>query len=398
VALPKGRAKLRARRKRIHENALKRREAAQNDPARVTAPLTPRTLNRELESSTRLRFGPEEAALDSQFRSNAERQRLIPGWFQNYLDSIKQAEASRIQQHAQAQAEITARSGQPDQFASGSQAGQQAQAARGASTANFQNLMTTQNLARGTYYSQLGVAGQGAQVQALQQNAGLARGLERERQDLGRQKGDYKVQLKGQLRDKERQYGLERAAFGLKEADVALDAADKRADNRRQNRAAQDARRAKRDADRWKRAEFIAKYGVTPQEARTLSPQELARRIKSHKPGKAGGSSGDSDGSGGSSVTPTQRRDAKRTFRTALDLAQGAARAGGSSGDIARFLQSKKIRDPLVRQAAAETAVNGGVSPSLRKRFYKEYGIYLRVARKRVVRNAPFRNGEQRPT
>jgi hypothetical protein len=228
VALPKGRAKLRARKKRIHTNALKRREAAQNDPARVTAPLTPRTLNRELESSTRLRFGPEEQALDSQFRANAERQRLIPGWFQNYLDSIKQAEASRIQQHAQAQAEITARSGQPDQFASGSQAGQQAQAARGASTANFQNLMTTQNLARGTYYSQLGVAGQGAQVQALQQNAGLARGLERERQDLGRQKGDYKVQLKGQLRDKERQYGLERAAFGLKEYDARSDAAAKR--------------------------------------------------------------------------------------------------------------------------------------------------------------------------
>jgi hypothetical protein len=389
VALPKGRAKLRARKKRIHTNALKRREAAQNDPARVTAPLTPRTLNRELESSTRLRFGPEEQALDSQFRANAERQRLIPGWFQNYLDSIKQAEASRIQQHAQAQAEVQARSGQPDQFASGSQAGQQAQAARGASTANFQNLLTTQNLARGTYYSQLGVAGQGAQVQALQQNAGLARGLENDRRDLGRQKGDYKVTLKGQLRDKERQYGLERAAFGLKEYDARSDAAAKRS-AARVNKAK--SRRDQMEKDRRYQLD-LAKFGADQ------AKDNFQRRNKlgPYKPAgtKGGGGSG-SDG--GSSFTSTQKRAAKRDFRSALDIAQGAAKAGGSTGDISRFLESKKIKDPLVRQAAAETAVNGGVSRSLRKRFYKEYGVYLRVGRKRVVRNAPFRNGEQRPT
>jgi hypothetical protein len=390
VALPKGRAKLRARKKRIHTNALKRREAAQNDPARVTAPLTPRTLNRELESSTRLRFGPEEQALDSQFRANAERQRLIPGWFQNYLDSIKQAEASRIQQHAQAQAEVQARSGQPDQFASGSQAGQQAQAARGASTANFQNLLTTQNLARGTYYSQLGVAGQGAQVQALQQNAGLARGLERERQDLGRQKGDYKVQLKGQLRDKERQYGLERAAFGLKELDAVQEARSDRSKARRDSAKERYARMEKDRRFQLDREKF----------GREQARDNYQRRNKlgPYKPGGRGGSGGGSGSDGGSSFTSTQKRAAKRDFRSALDIAQGAAKAGGSTGDISRFLESKKIKDPLVRQAAAETAVNGGVSPSLRKRFYKEYGVYLRVGRKRVVRNAPFRDGERRPT
>jgi hypothetical protein len=207
---------------------------------------------------------------------------------------------------------------------------------------------------------------------------------------LGRQKGDYKVQLKGQLRDKERQYGLERAAFGLKEYDARSDAAAKRS-----------AARVNKAKERYARMEKDRRYQLDREKfGREQAQDNYQRRNKlgPYKPGGRGGSGGGSGSDGGSSFTSTQKRAAKRDFRSALDIAQGAARAGGSTGDISRFLESKKIKDPLVRQAAAETAVNGGVSPSLRKRFYKEYGIYLRVARKRVVRNAPFRNGEQRPT
>ena len=88
---PRG-AKANKRRQRLHKAAMKRRKDAQNDPARITQPLTPKLLDREMEAATKLQFGDQEREIQGEQRASDLHSQRIGGWFNEYQAKIREAQ------------------------------------------------------------------------------------------------------------------------------------------------------------------------------------------------------------------------------------------------------------------------------------------------------------------
>lgn len=394
----------REREERIHRNALQRREAALNDPARVTQPLTPRLLSQELQGAERSQFGGEEQALRGQIGVSDQMSRNIPAWFQDYQNQIQHATAQQqgffqgaaaaqqqllgqLQQTSQTQNAQLAQQEQASAAQRGAQVdpslartAQQAADARAASMAGQVGLTQTLGANAGAFMGGVGVSAAQQRVSAQTDEFNTRRNLGREEQDLQRRKGDFRTAFRRQAREDERRFQLEQQAFGLNVAKAQDDARadrsrarDRKTDNERA--AADTQRQARKDArdQNMSDAEFIAKYGITPAEARRGVPPTRGPGTKDQSDKIGGG--------GKSSITSTQRRNAKTKFRRAQSLARSIGVRRGEGQDTVNFLVDKKGFDPLLARAAVMTALYGGVDAKTRRRVHREYGIYLRLSR-----------------
>ncbi|HET7455399.1 MAG TPA: hypothetical protein VFJ76_07760 [Solirubrobacterales bacterium] len=267
------------RREQIKKNiGAKRRKHPGNSS--LTAPLTPREAHRQAASEARAEYGPTIRAAKGEIRGSKARQSQIGEWFTGLQDQINQSaqasDASSAQAnnallaHAQAATEAAQKAqGQVGQNNAATAALTGADPslfkdveAEGAAAAG-QRAMTNQMLAAP-------IAQAGASQAAYLRNTGInagresieQRGLESKRrqkikEDLTALRKERSQKAIGNFRDirgEERDYEIQRKAFGLQKDEAAQDAAEgaaNRAADERQSRRAQeqDERASRRTAE-----------------------------------------------------------------------------------------------------------------------------------------------------
>lgn len=357
---------------RLHRRAMARKRAAQNDPERVTGPLTPRSLEREAGAAERLRFGDEDRLLRGEYGASQEHARRGAAWFQDYQNQIRQAEErSRAYSQGQqdAQNQLAAQSFQQDTQRS-QQLNQQAQAdaqRRGASvdpglaqtaelaaqsrrTSSQQqaNLTGTLGANQGTYLAQRGIAAAGQGLQFQQDEARRGQGVQRRQRDLGREKGDFRVAYRQRAREDERRYGLELSAFGQNVVEAAQDAADDRSRARDRTR---DNRRQDEQFDRGQEQKDEDQRLAEQREDRLSQPKP-----KDKKPRKA-------------TARSLKGREA------ILSARRQYGRFGGDANKYRRSAARNNV-SPVIAEAGRQLATQGYVGPNTIRRL-REIGVVI---------------------
>lgn len=358
----------RQRQQRIHQRAVARKRAALNDPARVVAPLTPRTLRREEEAAARLKYQPLEREL-------AQRQVNIPSWFDQYKADVAARQQRMAEEATRIRAEVDARAA-AQAPSSGSPEAQQAAEARRAQIQAFASNLGAQDVARGQYSTAR------QDVAEREKLAELLRARQQQTQ-LGQEKADFRLQYRTEARERERKYGLERQAFGLNVAKAETEARSKRsqARARRQQQRQQQAKEQRRqmEADRKFRLD-LRKYGL--QEAKDR--YQKRHGLGPYKPPSSGRGGGKKGGK-----KPTQ---AEYKGRQAILQAQQQYR--NFRGDYQKYLRSGRrhgVPLPIIH-AGYELEKQGFVGPNTTRQL-REIGIRVPSRWRRRPSRTPRRPG-----
>lgn len=213
--------------------------AATNDPNALTAPLTPRTLDQQVQAQTSLYAAPAEQALNDRQAVSNQMAVNIPSWFADYqaaqqhaTDQTKTAYGAAIgasqnaaasgsaldaqqqaTQQAQMQADATIRGGTVDP-AIAAQA-QQASASRRAGVDTQTALTSGLGAAQTAYRAGQQTVGAAQKLQAQQGEAQRSRNIATDRGTLAAKKGDFATTTRQKLIDAEHTKQLENKAFGL---------------------------------------------------------------------------------------------------------------------------------------------------------------------------------------
>lgn len=385
----------------------KPRPGRSNGPQRGYDPLQPltgRSLNREVRALTNYQYGGQRRELDQQRRISDQTMGSIPGWYQEYERTIQenaarvkaaneQAQAAAYQQaNTAASADVqAARALLQQQQASAAQRGatvdpeayaalNQGAAGRQALGSSFGGMLAAQGQAAYTRAQDESRIGQGRKLAHLERERGIRFDIDKLGEDLAREAGDYRTKARGELREGERRYALERQAFGLDVAKAKQDVRESKLD-RRQDRLKE--RRDRMEADRKYRLDR-EKFGED------VARDRYQRRhgLSEYKPPSSGGGSG----GGESKYTRSQKNANQSEFRKARSLGGGL---DGKPGDIIGFLVNKKSIDPLIARAAVAP---GTLTKKQRAELWR---MGIRVAKPTLDRpgNAPGPRGQgQRPT
>lgn len=323
--------------KRINPEAYQQRvrNRQMRQPVVPGASITNRDLERETSAAVGLEFGPLEEQLRREYARSQAVQQRIPEWFNYYRQQVQGLGLADAAAAQYAKDEITnlggALANAAAQAAAQDQAAMQADAAiRGAtvddaalqralqaSAVNTADLGTLAALQvqlgknSGDFWRGQENVSEMGKIEQLLKEEGVRRGLDESARELAREKGQYATKYRADRIDREQQRTLERAAFGLKEAEAAAGAA-----------AAQQKTRQQR---RQQRLDFISKHGVPPGQYARMTPQERARNDRwwrqASNPPKQG--DGDKINKWGFSnrdwqrMTPEERFDAIRRFNEA---------------------------------------------------------------------------------
>lgn len=206
-----------------------RREAAANDPAALTAPLTPKTLQTEIDASTRLKYGGQEKQIADQQRVSDEQQRRLGSWYDDYLNRFAATRASTAQGFQQAGQQIDQLAG-TDTASSGSEDARKALSARQALIRSSAGTVAAQGANSNAYLADRERIGGLSKLQAQTGESNRKRMLGDQRRALEGEKGDYAVTLKRDARTSERNFGIANATLGLNQSKAATDAAAKKTD------------------------------------------------------------------------------------------------------------------------------------------------------------------------
>lgn len=294
----------------------KAKAAAGNDPAALTAPLTPNTLGQQVTAATDMAYAPAEQELAGQAAQSQQIQNNIPAWFRDYknaqahaTEATKQAYGAALgvqQRGADSLAGLDAQSA--GQLQSGLQQGaaisgtavspeimqlatQGALSRRQAGTAQM-GLTAGLGATETAYRAGQQVVGAGQELKARVDETARGRNIAGKGLALAKEKGNYATTQRQKLIDSEHTKQLEDKAFGLNEQKAANDVAIADAGLKTKigiaNQSSQDrqaalatrqqvaaADRASREREghltrltRKKTAQTIASSGVTPTEKR----------------------------------------------------------------------------------------------------------------------------------
>ncbi len=273
----------------------------QEEQHRVTEPLTPKGVRQETRASTNLRFKPLEKAIAGDLRASERRVDDEGDWWQEYLDTVNAGQADTSAAYAQAAQTGQAQIAQSSAIDTANTDRLQGEAAKSAELrgvapttapaereaamqaqrnylASAQGGATAQMGAnqRG-YLNQQKVIGVGQKIAARKEEQRRGRSIRKDMQDVRKERGDYAATQRGELRGQERDYLIQRQAFGLDKkkanqearegaASLAADAG-KRAEDRRQQKI--DNRFKQRELNEDKNV-GKGKDGLTPSEQRTV--------------------------------------------------------------------------------------------------------------------------------
>lgn len=372
-------------------------------PFDANAPLTADTLNQNVQAASDLQYGGQEQALQGQRGVNAQMAQNVPVWFGDYQRALAQATqqtagaygaALAVQQNtAQSssaldaqqratmmqglQADATARGATIDPALAAQ--GQQAAASRRGMLDQFSGLTANQGAAQVTYGANRQVVGAGQKLTAQLGEAQRTRNIGVQAQDLARQKGQFAVNTRQQLIDKEHTKLLENQAFGLNvekaKADVAAQqqtAADRRAARVTANRNADASRQVSADrlseTQRHNRTqEQLAAQRAATSKRGGQTPAQIAASRKAGQKTRVSIDTAAADaktllGHKAPVTTPDGKvevdKNGKPTQRT-RNLSQAEIRAA----------VRKKYKDRDIANAAMDLAVNGYISPVNQRRL-----------------------------
>lgn len=266
------------------------------EQARVTEPLTPKGMRRETRTATNLRFKPLEKAIAGDLRASERRVGEQGDWWQNYLDTVSAGQADTSAAYAQAAQAGQAQIGQASAIDTANTERLQGEAAKSAelrgvapSTAPAEREAAAQAqrnylaAAQGGATAQMGAnqraylneqkrIGVGQSIASRKEEQRRGRSIRQDRRDVRRERGDYAATKRGELRAEERDYLIQRQAFGLDKRKAAQEARDDAVDNRiAQQNANSSTRSSKASAkNAATTAKNAAKGGLTPSEKRTV--------------------------------------------------------------------------------------------------------------------------------
>ncbi len=353
--------------------------AAANDPARVTEPLTPQSLAAQAQATTAAQFGPQEAELGRQRGISDTQQANISSWYKDYqakladLTNRSQQDYGQVQGQVQnaatssaaldtterqrvdqaAQADAQSRGGVVDPSLS-AQAGQ-ASLARNALINSFGAQLASQGVTNRDFSrAQEGAAGKQGIEQHLKEAANRSQ-IERNASDVASQKGAFAAKTAGDLRESERKYLLEQAAFGLNQAkaqDATTIAAQK---------AAADAKKAQQTAAHQNKQDRLA----AKRDSTTRRGQDLTHEDRVAAQQKAA-----ADKKKKSGTTPTQRR----SYNQQYDKAKARVRGKNITVETSQAAVDQLVQEGVprvlasiaVRQAVG-MPIGGGLQKQARK-------------------------------
>lgn len=231
-------------------------------------PLTQQGINKETRAATQAKFHPLEQKIGADLRASERRVGEEGDWWKNYLDTVSQGQADTTAAYQQAAATGQSQIDQASQVDSANTAKLQGEAARSAALrgapvdmsgaqrevaaqAQRNYLAAAQGSAtaregatqRG-YLNEAKRIGVGQSIASRKEEQRRGRSIRSDRRDVARERGTYATTKRGEIRDKEIERQIQRAAFGLDKkkaanegregARSARESATERAEKRRQ--------------------------------------------------------------------------------------------------------------------------------------------------------------------
>lgn len=329
-----------------------RRTARDNDPAGVTAPLTPKTLRSEVDSAVRQRYGLSEQGLRDQVRVQTVQPSRIDSAYDAYVKALEGAAASSTAAYDRV-ARDTQGVADRDTAGSDSPEAQQALAARrallqsGVAAAGQGRASATQTGGERVAAGQLGRA----QAQERQRNAGDA--LSQKLRELEQEKGDYANTLTRDARTAERNNQLQIATLGLNTTKAASDADAKKA----QAAATRDAKK----------------------QANALSKGNLDERIRHNRETEDATAAAAAKKKGHKGPTHDAKLTASNNLTRARSLLQQSWKVSGRTRSRTEYYDAivNKGIPADIAKAAVELEFDGGVNNAVRGQIYRRYRIKL---------------------
>ena len=378
--------------------ASKKKTATLDDPAALTAPLTPRLLGEQVTAATDLAYSAPTQELQGQRGVNAQMQANIPGWFDGYQASL--ARATAVQQAATANAVAaqqnaanttsaldTAQQGtQQAAMAADAQkrgasvdpqiaaTAQQAAMARRGSMDAFTGLQAGLGAATTGLAANREVVGAGQRVTAQQAERNVGLNLDKTARALATDKGNYATTFRQKLIDAEHTKTLENKAFGLNvekaQADVETDRAKLKAKVKTDS-----AKLALDKAELAAKREMNAATRSNNRARIDIAQKNLAvaqRRVRAYEKGQS------VSASGGVTVAEARRRnDAVASigsdYAKALAAAQRAMKNPklASPSGIGRALDTLYPKLPTAARNKIIGQATGKVTPAQRRAYQK---------------------------
>jgi hypothetical protein len=241
-------------------------------PNPVTRPITPQRLGKEVQASTNQKFRPLERRIGEDLRASRKRQQEVGGWWQDYLTQAAQGRTEVQAAYTQAgedQEQFMMLAGDRDaaqtqalneeaaasadlRGAQTTSAGGEREAAAGAqrqiTAASHGATLATQGAGQYAYLTDKMRIGRGQSIASRQAEGKRTHSIRQDRRDLARERGEYATTYRGDLRDREREYLIQRGVAGL-------DKRKQRADEREGAQATREEARERREDRRQREIE-----------------------------------------------------------------------------------------------------------------------------------------------
>jgi hypothetical protein len=344
------------------------RTAAADDPALVTAPLTPSGLKSEVDAAVRQKYGNVESGLNSQVGGSDLQQGRIGGYYQDYLRKLQEAQMNTAGAYDRVGQGVDSQIG-ADTASSASPEAQQALAARKALLESQKNTAGLDRAAGQEAFGRLQANAKLGEAQAHERETARKGDLLQKLRDLQQEKGDYGTTLARDARTAERNNQLQRETLGLNTAKAQNDVSSNAL-------KAKLSKQAKDEANQLSRArldETVRSHRTNEQIAQERVDKASKPKPKKHKP------LGQTDYQGRQAIL-NARQQYKRFGR-----------------NYQRYVKdANKHQVPLpIAHAGYELESQGYVGPNTAKQL-KDLGVRVPSAwRKKPSRNADAtRNGE----
>jgi len=253
-------------------------------------------VRKETRASTNLKFRPLEREIGAEKRASERRVGEVGDWWQNYLDTVNQGRSETQAAYGQAGQEIQSQIGAASAADATNTQTLQAETAKSAELrgAPVDNSAAQREAAAGAQRNYLAAAfggatareganqfgyltdqkriGVGQSIASRKEEQRRTRSIEKDRHDVRKERGEYATAKRGELRAGERDYLIQRKAFGLEKKEAAQSAKE----------SARDAREKARDREYEHGQDAISnrqaqeRIGVSKQSDKTggLSPSE----------------------------------------------------------------------------------------------------------------------------
>lgn len=377
-----------------------RKVTPKKTPAPQAAAVDP--LNAQINAAADLKFGPQLANLSQQSNQSVYNQIRTGNWYTDYTNSLKSQQAAQNQAAANVAAALSQAFGQSQPGPSTGNANADALAQQAAQSRGYlgQSIAGTQSqMALNTanrFATGLVPAAQLAGGQAVQNEVNRRGQIQQQRADTLSQQGEYKTGLRQQAESASAKTDLENrkiaAAIAIQQGknDVALqilneatvpkikeDAANKRSTIRIKKaqlaektaadnaalQAKSDAAAAKALGDPLKRSQFIAKYGLPPEQVAQMTPGQLSNFAKKNP--QFEGYARPKGGAKGKAPTTFQLKG-RQSILDAITRYQTGVKHGEALHEIAAHGREKNVSEAFLH-AGADAVSKGFITQGTAK-------------------------------